>query len=65
MLTSRRRFVAASLSLAGAAAARAYAQQNPNEPPPRSASIVWHGAGGANCCLSFATEYCREGTFLK
>src|SRR5262249_25025800 len=34
MLTSRRRFVAASLSLAGAAAARAYAQQNPNEPPP-------------------------------
>ena len=34
MLTSRRRFVAASLGLAGAAAARAYAQQNPNEPPP-------------------------------
>src|SRR5215469_11337327 len=34
MLTSRRRFVAASFSLAGAAAARAYAQQNPNEPPP-------------------------------
>ena len=34
MLTSRRRFVAASLSVAGAAAARAYAQQNPNEPPP-------------------------------
>ena len=34
MLTSRRRFVSASLSLAGAAAARAYAQQNPNEPPP-------------------------------
>ena len=34
MLTSRRRFVAASLSLAGAAAARSYAQQNPNQPPP-------------------------------
>src|SRR5215469_10820704 len=34
MLTSRRRFVAASLSLAGAATARAYRQQNPNEPPP-------------------------------
>src|SRR5262249_41311747 len=34
MLTWRGRFVDAALRLAGAAAARDYAQQNPKEPPP-------------------------------